>query len=132
MPVKLTRAEGGGMPLITGYGDGGFRVAVGGGKGQRHEGAILIINGTVTTVPAATIGDLAPDHLAAVSAAGRAIEILLIGSGKNLVMPSASVRAALDATTVAYDIMDSGAAARTYNVLVLEDRRVAALLIAVP
>lgn len=127
MAVHFKRTEGGALPLVKSYGDGGFRVA-----GERFDGSILIVNGVVTPLPVGALADVTPDHLAAVVTADPGVEILLVGGGAGLVMPAAPLRDALAAAGVAFDPMDSGAAARTYNVLMLEDRRVAALLIAVP
>ncbi|MDA5193952.1 Mth938-like domain-containing protein [Govanella unica] len=127
MAVNVTRTEGGALPLVKSYGDGGFRVA-----GQRYEGSILIVNGVVTAVPVTRIDDLLPEHMAAVLAADPAIEFVLMGSGPSLALAPPAVRAGLEAAQIKADPMDTGAAARTYNVLLLEDRRVAVLLIAVP
>ena len=57
------------------------------------------------------------------------IEILLIGSGATFEMAPAALRSALGARGVSIESMDTGAACRTYNVLMAEDRRVAAALI---
>ena len=57
------------------------------------------------------------------------IEILLIGSGATFEMAPAVLRKALSARRIAVESMDTGAACRTYNVLMAEDRRVAAALI---
>lgn len=128
MAVNFTKSDGGGsLPLIKSYGEGGFRIA-----GIRHEGTVLIVNGTVTSVPVTSVADLTVDHLGPVIAAEPRIDIFLIGSGLNLEMPPIAVRSALEAAKVAFDPMDTGAAARTYNVLLLEDRRVAVLLTATP
>ena len=57
------------------------------------------------------------------------IEILLIGSGGAFEMAPAALTQALSARSIALESMDTGAACRTYNVLMAEDRRVAAALI---
>jgi uncharacterized protein len=56
-------------------------------------------------------------------------EVLLIGTGVRQVFPAAAVFAALHARRIGFEVMDTGAACRTYNVLVAEDRRVAAALL---
>jgi uncharacterized protein len=58
-------------------------------------------------------------------------DVLLVGSGVGLIRPSVFVRDALNEQAINWDVMDTGAAARTYNVLLSEGRRVAAALIAV-
>ena len=59
------------------------------------------------------------------------VEILLVGAGKDLRPLPAVLRAALKAAGIAADPMSTGAAVRTYNVLLAENRAVAAALIAV-
>ena len=60
------------------------------------------------------------------------IDIVLVGCGPRFVAPPAPLRAALKARAVALEWMDTGAACRTFNVLLAEERRAAAALIAVP
>lgn len=80
----------------------------------------------------AAAGDLTVESLAPVLAeeAG-SIELLLLGTGADLVLVSSSVREALRAAGIRCEPMATGAAARTYNVLMAENRRVAAALLAV-
>ncbi len=59
------------------------------------------------------------------------IEILLVGMGKELRPLPAALRAALKQAGISADPMSTGAAVRTYNVLLAEDRAVAAALVAV-
>jgi uncharacterized protein len=59
-------------------------------------------------------------------------EVLLIGSGLRQQFPGRAALAALYATRVGFEIMDTGAACRTYNVLAAEGRNVAAALIVEP
>jgi uncharacterized protein len=56
-------------------------------------------------------------------------EVLLLGSGARQVFPAAELLAPLYAARVGFEVMDTGAACRTYNVLVAEGRAVAAALI---
>jgi uncharacterized protein len=57
------------------------------------------------------------------------VQILLLGLGRSASAVPAALRTALRAAGIALEAMDTGAACRTYNVLVAEDRRVAAALI---
>jgi uncharacterized protein len=59
-------------------------------------------------------------------------EVLLIGSGTRQVFPDRATLAALYSAGLGFEIMDTGAACRTYNVLVAEGREVAAALILEP
>lgn len=58
-----------------------------------------------------------------------AIDLILIGTGSRLALLPAALRKDLRAMGFAFDAMDTGAACRTYNVLIGEERRVAAALI---
>jgi uncharacterized protein len=55
-------------------------------------------------------------------------EVLLIGSGERQAFPAPELLAALYAARLGFEIMATGAACRTYNVLVAEGREVAAAL----
>jgi uncharacterized protein len=59
-------------------------------------------------------------------------EVLLIGSGARQRFPERAMLAALYSNRLGFEIMDTGAACRTYNVLVAEGRNVAAALIVEP
>jgi len=56
-------------------------------------------------------------------------EVLLLGSGPRQVFPAPELLAQLYAARIGFEVMDTGAACRTYNVLVGEGRAVAAALI---
>jgi uncharacterized protein len=56
-------------------------------------------------------------------------EIILLGTGARQQFPAREIYTAILARGIGFEIMDTGAACRTYNVLVSEDRRVAAALI---
>ena len=64
-------------------------------------------------------------------AEARDIEILLVGCGRDLRPLPAALRSVLRDARISADPMSTGAAVRTYNVLLAEDRAVAAALIAV-
>jgi uncharacterized protein len=55
-------------------------------------------------------------------------EIVLIGTGRRLQFPSPALLTALMRERIGYEVMDTGAACRTYNILMAEGRRVAAAL----
>jgi uncharacterized protein len=79
------------------------------------------------------IAALSEASLESVAAAGRAgeIDLLLVGCGPRMMQIPAGLRGAIRATGVVIEAMDTGAAARTYNVLAAEGRKVAAAMIAV-
>ncbi|RMF09989.1 MAG: hypothetical protein D6763_06695 [Alphaproteobacteria bacterium] len=124
--MKITKAGGEGVTLIAGYGAGAFRVGE-----QRFEGSVLIVNGAVEMWPVETRDGITAESLHAVQAADPAVEILIVGTGPALLHLPSDVSETLKAMGIVPEVMDTGAAARTYNVLALEGRRVAAALIAV-
>lgn len=113
--------------LIDAYGDMGFRLA-----GQRHEGSLLLVREERLAWLARDLGDVTIESLAPILAAGDEIELLLLGTGGRVRPPPGALVAALRERGLAVETMDTGAACRTYNVLVMEGRRVAAALLAVP
>jgi len=115
-----------GQQLINSYGDGGFRIS-----GERYKGSVLIVPEKTHPWSLTDINDLTVDSLQPILEAEPPVEILFIGCGANMVFIEESVRKPLRERGITIESMDSGAAVRTYNVLLLEGRRVAAALIAV-
>ena len=115
-----------GRAPIEAYGNGGFRFA-----DMSHRGSLLClpsgIHGWEPRDPLA----LTSDDFARVLDEADGIEILLIGCGKELRPIPKPLREALRAAKISADPMATGAAVRTFNVLLAEDRAVAAALIAV-
>ena len=115
-----------GRQIIEGYGNGGFRVT-----GAAYRGSLLVLPERTDAWPPAAIEDIDLASLEPVLAAEPPVEVLLIGCGAAMAFIDPDLRAAARARGVALEPMDTGAACRTYNILTLEDRRVAAALIAV-
>ena len=117
-----------GKQIIEAYGEGGFRIS-----GQRVEGSVIVFPDKVIAWTPAAAGDMSAGNLQPVSAAGQAgsVDLLLIGTGARMTQIDRALRQALRADGVVIEAMDTGAACRTYNVLMAEGRRVAAALIAV-
>ena len=114
-----------GQQLVNSYGDGGFRVS-----GVRFDGNIIILPNETTAWDIGSIKDLTIESLEPIINATPPVEILLIGCGASMAFIEEDIRKALRAKGITIDSMDSGAAVRTYNVLLLERRRVAVALIA--
>ena len=114
-------------PTIDAYGGGGFRLA-----GARHEGSVLILGDEARAWAVPEIGQLSLAALAPVLEAGSAeVEFLLLGTGVRNAMPPRDVREGLRAAGIGLEFMDTAGAARLYNLLTSEGRRLAAALIAV-
>jgi uncharacterized protein len=96
-----------------------------------HRGSILCLPSGIHGWEPADPERLVPADFEAVVAEGDGIEILLVGTGSDLKPLPAEVRAAFRQRGISADPMSTGAAVRTYNVLLAEDRAVAAALVAV-
>ncbi|HZH10104.1 MAG TPA: MTH938/NDUFAF3 family protein [Microvirga sp.] len=115
-----------GRHQIDAYGNGGFRFA-----DMSHRGSILALPSGIRAWPIGSIGELTDDVLEPVFAEGEEIELLLIGTGIDVAAVPQSLRARFREAGIGLDVMQTGAAARTYNILLAENRKVAAALIAV-
>lgn len=115
-----------GRAPIDAYGNGGFRFAE-----MSHRGSILCLPSGVYAWPPAKAADIDAIALAPVLAEKDRVGVLLLGTGARQELPSATLRRALMEAGIALEGMDTGAACRTYNVLLGEGRPVAAALIAV-
>ncbi|WP_426013781.1 Mth938-like domain-containing protein [Caulobacter sp. DWR2-3-1b2] len=113
-------------PSVDAWGGGGFRVS-----GDWRPGSLLIIDDQPKPWIATSLAALTPDDFAEVFAAGGAVEFVLLGCGLVNALPPRSVRDALKAAGLGLEFMSTEGAARTYNVLASEGRRLAAALIAV-
>jgi len=108
--------------VIESYGAQGFRVS-----GVAYRGGILVLPHATQPWPVARLDDIALESLAPILDGG--VAILLLGCGERMVPLPAALRQALRERGVVVDAMDTGAACRTYNVLLAEDRKVAAALL---
>jgi uncharacterized protein len=96
-----------------------------------HRGSILCLANSIVAWDVATPEQLTPASLAPVLADKDVTRSLLLGTGSRQVLPSPALRAAFREAGIALEAMDTGAACRTFNVLLGEGRPVAAALIAV-
>ena len=117
--TRLTEVSFGEARPVDGYGPGHWRVG-----GQVIEGACL-----ATATGARAWGGL--DDLDPLLALAGTVDVLFVGTGRHVVHLPESFRDRLEAAGIAAEAMDSPAAARTYNVLLSEGRRVAAALLTV-
>jgi uncharacterized protein len=116
-----------GRAPIDAYGNGGFRFAE-----MSHRGSILCLPSGIYAWPPKEPADLgAAEAFAPTLAEDEGLGLLLVGTGVRQHMPTAEVRRAFAVAGVALEAMDTGAACRTYNVLLAEGRPVGAALLAV-
>jgi len=111
---------------IDAYGNGGFRFAH-----LSHRGSILCLPSGIYAWPASSPNEIGAASLAAVLVEKDALSLVLLGTGQNQQLPDACLRRAFETAGIGLEAMDTGAACRTYNVLLAEGRRVGAALLAV-
>jgi uncharacterized protein len=112
--------------LVEAYGDGGFRL-----MGRRVEGSVFVRESGFFPFAVDELGALTVDAIDQALAPHETPEILIIGTGADMELLPKELRLHLDKNGIGYDVMSTGAAARTYNVLTIEGRNVAALLLRV-
>lgn len=111
---------------IDAYGNGGFRFAE-----MSHRGSILILPSGIRAWSVSSAAEVGVASLAPAFEEGDAIELLLLGTGREVVHVSDRLRVRFREAGIRLDVMQTGAAARTFNVLLAENRKVGAALIAV-
>jgi uncharacterized protein len=124
--IVIREAHFPGRAPIEAYGNGGFRFA-----DMSHRGSLLCLPSGIYGWQPVDSTALAPGDFERLLAEAGGIEVLLVGTGKTLHRLPEAVRVALKEARISADPMSTGAAVRTYNVLLAEDRAVAAALIAV-
>jgi uncharacterized protein len=111
---------------ITGYGDGYVEI----NKTPYAHAVVLSSDGAISNWPVAAFDDLKADNFAQL--VDLKPELILIGTGKRQRFPKPELLKALISAKIGFEIMDSQAACRTYNILVGEGRQVLLALIVEP
>jgi uncharacterized protein len=111
---------------IDAYGNGGFRFA-----DMSHKGSILALPSGIYAWSPVSIAELTPQSFDLIRREADAIDTLLIGTGADPAFLDDAIVWRLREGRMAVDAMTTGSAARTYNIMLGENRRVAAALIAV-
>ncbi len=115
-----------GRAPVDAYGNGGFRFA-----DMSHRGSILCLPSGIHGWDVKEGETLTIERFERVLAESDGIEVLLVGTGQSLRPLPRELRAALKERGISSDPMSTGAAIRTYNILLAESRAVAAALISV-
>lgn len=119
--MHMTEIAFEGQPPVDAYGPGGFRIA-----GIWIEGSqILTPSGIEPLGPTLDLEGLSP-----LIEKSDLIDVVLIGQGAEISRLDPALRASLEEAGLGVEAMSTASACRTYNVLLAEDRRVAAVLIA--
>jgi uncharacterized protein len=111
---------------IDAYGDGGFRFA-----GMSHRGSLLCFPDGIWAWPVGDPKELNEHALAAVFDRAQTLDFFLVGTGRDPWLLPEALRQHFRDLALSVDAMPTGAAVRTYNILLAENRRVGAGLIAV-
>lgn len=125
--IEITPVTAAGANLIRGYGNGGFRVA----SFPHTPGSVIVLAGQVISWQPPSLEKITKLDLSAIIENATGIDILVFGCGDIFTAPPKTLRSELREHGVALEWMDTGAACRTFNVLLSESREVAAALIAI-
>ncbi|MBO9654386.1 Mth938-like domain-containing protein [Agrobacterium sp. SOY23] len=124
--IEIRPAHFPGRAPIDAYGNGGFRFA-----DMSHRGSLLLLPSGIYGWEPVDAKELTVAHFEKVLAEAQDIEVLLIGTGDGMRVLPKELRAAFKEAGISVDPMSTGAAVRTYNIMLSESRAVAAALIAV-
>lgn len=124
--IELREAHFPGRAPIDAYGNGGFRFAE-----MSHRGSILCLPSGIYGWDVSDPADITAETLQKVLAEAGDVEFLLVGTGMDIRLLDADLKSALRSRNISSDPMSTGAAVRTFNVMLAESRPVAAALIAV-
>jgi len=120
--VKLHASVPSGVNTITGYGEGYVMV-----NGERRASSVVVLPDRVEQWSAAAFDALTLEDFAFLK--NLDVEIVLLGTGPRQRFPHPRLTAALAQAGIGLEVMDVQAACRTYNILVAEERKVAAALL---
>jgi uncharacterized protein len=112
--------------LVQGYHAGGFTAG-----GVRYQGSVIVFPDRTVPWAVATLDELTPESLEPVRLMAPGVDILLVGTGAKFRLLPPALRQAVRGWGPVVEAMATPAACRTYNVLLSEERRVAAALIVV-
>ena len=108
--------------MVRGYGRGELKI-----NDEVFHGTVIVSAAAKRSLAAlADVADLTHEHAAHLLE--HEPEVVLLGTGQRQVFPSPAFGARFLQAGIGFEVMDTGAACRTYNVLVTEQRRVVALL----
>jgi uncharacterized protein len=120
--MRFTQDSSSAAHLIRGYGRGELRI-----DDAIYRETVMVSASAVLAVPEVReVNDLTALDASRLLALHP--ELILLGTGQRQIFPAASFRAQFLSAGIGFEVMDTGAACRTFNVLVAEQRRVVALL----
>lgn len=125
--MDITPAVPEGSQVIQSYGPGLFRIA-----GVVHSGSVLVLPDRTLPWDLTEFGEISLDRFEPLLSMATSVDVLLLGCGASMRLPPANLRIGLRERGIVIEPMDTGAACRTFNILLTEGRQVAAALIALP
>jgi uncharacterized protein len=120
--MKFTLESNANANVIRSYSAEELRI----GEHSIRSSCIVMADALLTNWPPTTLNDLQLNHLELIFELRP--ELVLLGTGATQRFAPAAIRAAFAGRGIGIESMDLGAACRTFNILVQEDRRVAAAL----
>jgi uncharacterized protein len=111
---------------IDAYGDGGFLFG-----GMSHRGSLLCLPDGIWAWPVASVREITAELLEPVFARADRLDFFLLGGGRDPFLLPRALREQFQAVSLSVDVMPTGSAVSTWNILLGEGRRVGAALIAV-
>jgi len=120
--VKLHASLPSGVNTITGYGEGYVMV-----NGERRDSSVVVLPDRIESWQVSQFEGLTESDFVFLKNLGA--EIVLLGTGSRQRFPHPRLTAALAQAGIGLEVMDVQAACRTYNILVAEERKVAAALL---
>jgi uncharacterized protein len=120
--MKLHASTPSGVQLVTAYGDDYVVV-----NGVRHEESVVLLPSRVVEWGGHAFDKLTKEDFGFLGSLDA--EIVLLGTGARQRFPHPRLTGALTQARIGLEVMDVQAACRTYNILVAEERRVAAALL---
>lgn len=124
--LEIRKAHFPGRAPIEAYGNGGFRFA-----GMSHVGSLICLPSGIYGWNVKAVDDFNPAAFERIVEEAGSVEVLLIGTGLDLYPIKPELRQLFRGASIQADSMNTGAAVRTYNVLLAEARAVAAAFLAV-
>ena len=112
-----------GRQVIQGYRGGVFRISQ-----IDYAGPVIVLPDRSALWSPPAFADLAIADFDAIQGPDATVQVLLLGCGDKIQLPPPALRKAFKDIGIVIEAMDTGAACRTFNVLMGEDRRVAAAL----
>ena len=120
--MKLHASRPSGVNTITGYGEGYVMV-----NGERRSSSLVVLPDRIEEWPAKRFDQLSTEDFTYLK--NLKAEIVLLGTGPRQRFPHPRLTAELASAGIGLEVMDLQAACRTYNILVAEERKVAAALL---